>query len=258
MVADRAQAVDHLLDLATYGAARAARRCPDAQAEGPTAEAKRRLFIGFAAGGLLPSPPDMRVRMRSAEAGNRRWAFALMVSALGCLAICAPGAGAKAKTKPGPAATKLLPRRSCKGLLSTSDFPGSVREFVGKAVSDSTGYSTDCIYFPPEPGESDPEPEGGGVDYLTVTTRSGYEYKGKPLNLIEGPLLKQAEAKGEVVIHLHGIGTHADIVYEKGNPDVSKGSVQVRNDVFSVEKGDIVGMKGVLSRVAHELSPTGR
>jgi hypothetical protein len=185
-----------------------------------------------------------------------RWATALLMLALGCLVIHAPSAGAHGKSK--PAATKLLPKRSCQGLLSINDFPGSVREFVGKGVSSSTGYSTDCIYFPPESSESDPEPEGGGVDYLTVTTRQGYEYKGKPLNLIEGPLLKQAEAMGEVVIHLHGIGTHADIVYEKGNSEVSKGSVQVRNDVFSVEKGDIVGMKGVLARVAHELSPTGR
>jgi hypothetical protein len=153
---------------------------------------------------------------------------------------------------------KLLPKRSCKGLLSTGDFPGSVREFVSKGVSSSTGYSTDCIYFPPEPGESDPEPEGGGVDYLTVATRQGYEYKGKPLNLLEGPLQERAEAMGETVIHLRGIGTRAEITEDHGNSEVSKGIVQVRNDVFSVEKGDIVGMKGVLARVAHELSPTGR
>jgi hypothetical protein len=63
---------------------------------------------------------------------------------------------------------------------------------------------------------------------------------------------------GETVIHLHGIGTRAEITEDHGNSEVSKGIVQVRNDVFSVEKGDIVGMKGVLSRVAHELSPTGR
>lgn len=117
-------------------------------------------------------------------------------------------------------------------------------------MSSSTGYSTDCIYFPPESSESDPQPEVGGVDYLTVTTRLGYEYKGKPLNLLEGPLQEWAEAMGETVIHLHGIGTRAEIVEGQGNSEVSKGLVQVRNDVFSIEKGDIVGMKGVLSRVA--------
>jgi hypothetical protein len=139
-----------------------------------------------------------------------RWAPALLVLALGCLTINASSAGAAGKSR--PAATKLLPKRSCQGLLSINDFPGSVREFAGKGVSSSTGYSTDCIYFPPESSESDPEPEGDGVDYLTVTTRLGYEYKGKPLNLIEGPLQKRAEKMGETVIHLHGIGTRAEIV----------------------------------------------
>jgi hypothetical protein len=208
--------------------------------------------------GLLPSLAGMEDHRGSAVVGGKKLAFALLVLSLGFLAIYAPGAGAKPGARARPAVTKLLPKRSCKGLLSLADFPGAVREFVGKGVSSSTGYSTDCIYFPPESSESDPEPEGGGVDYLTVETRLGYEYKGKPLNPFEGPLQKQAEAMGETVIHLHGIGTRAEITEDHGNSEVSKGIVQVRNDLFSVEKGDIVGMKGVLSRAAHELSPTGK
>jgi hypothetical protein len=201
----------------------------------------------------------MGARSRSTGVRGRQWGTALLtLLALGCLLSYAPSAGAKASSKPKSKPTKLLPKRSCKGLLSINDFPGSVREFASQGVSSSTGYSTDCVYFPAESSESDPEPEGGGADYLTVTTRLGYEYKGKPLNLLEGPLQERAEAMGETVIHLRGIGTRAEIVEENGNSEVSKGSVQVRNDVFSVEKGDIVGMKGLLSRVAHELSPTGK
>jgi hypothetical protein len=58
------------------------------------------------------------------------------------------------------------------------------------------------------------------------------------------------------VIHLHGIGTRAAVVISKeGNPG---GLVQVRNDLFAVYPENPGAVKGFLTRVAHELSPTGK
>jgi hypothetical protein len=164
---------------------------------------------------------------------------------------CRRQARAKAKAVSG----KLLPRRSCRGLLSISDFPRAVREFLGTGVNSTSGYTTTCTFFSPEQSESRPYPESvEGFDILDVATRQTYEYKGKPLNRLAGPL-EPKSSKTQSVIHLHGVGTHAEIVVGK---DQVKGLVQVRNDVFTVKKGTVGGMRSLLRRVAHELSPIGK
>jgi len=58
---------------------------------------------------------------------GKRWALSILMLGLGCLVLYAPSAGAKPKHKP-KSPTKLLPRRSCKGLLTIADFPGAVSE----------------------------------------------------------------------------------------------------------------------------------
>jgi hypothetical protein len=83
---------------------------------------------------------------------GKHWAFSILVLALGCLTICAPSASAKPKPKPKPPA-KLLPHRTCKGLLSISDFPGAVSErtLLGPLVGSpfETNDMTTCEYDPP-------------------------------------------------------------------------------------------------------------
>jgi hypothetical protein len=93
------------------------------------------------------------------------------------------------------------------------------------------------------------------IDVLDVFNRKGYEPKGRPRNLL-APALASVPAGTQSVIPVHGIGTRAVVVITKeGNP---AGLVQVRNDVFAVYPGNVGSVKGFLSRVAHELSPTGR
>jgi hypothetical protein len=184
---------------------------------------------------------------------GRGWAIAVLALSLGCLAMWAPGAGAtpKHRHRHKPAPERLLGYRSCQGLLSISDFPGTVREEV--SPEEPRGVTL-CKFVPQS---SLDEPDVGGYDELIVSSRSVYLHKGKPQNLLEGPLQKAEEAAGEKFTHLHGIGTRAEIVESTGS---YAGLVQVRNDVFKIENADAqpVGFQGLLSRVAHELAPGGK
>ncbi len=187
---------------------------------------------------------------------GKGWAMAAL-AVLGCLVMFASSAEAKTKQKPKP--ERLLGNRSCGGLLSLTEFPGAVKE-----EDDHAGPSgvTLCKFLPPSREESAADnipydPEDGGFDELIVSPRSVYLRKGKPQNLLEGPLQKTFEAAGETFTHLHGIGTRAELGDSGGYYD---GLVQVRNDVFKVENidGSVVGMQGELSRAAHELAPGGK
>jgi hypothetical protein len=189
---------------------------------------------------------------------GRSRAIAIVVSALGCLAIGVSAAGAKPKPLlPKTSAVKLLPHRSCKGLLSIGDFPGAVTEGPGPpGLFDKPGaFISICGYYPEEkqPTEAEPEPPpptGGGEDVLAVYPRLDYAPRGKPLNIV-GPLIAQIDRTQNTVTSLHGVGTHAYVVIdEEGN---GIGMMQVRNDVFEVFKESPAGIPGLLAKVAGEL-----
>jgi hypothetical protein len=98
-------------------------------------------------------------------------------------------------------------------------------------------------------------PGAFAFDVLDVFNRKGYEPKGRPRNLL-AHALASVPAGTQSVIYLHGIGTRAAVVIsEEGNPG---GLVQIRNDVFAVYPENVGAVRGFLTRVAHELSPTGR
>ena len=158
------------------------------------------------------------------------------------------------RPRPKPSRGRLLPKRGCKGLLDLADFPGTIRE-GGTDLERPTFYSSICSFITPEPTESEPEPRGFGFDVLNVFNRKGYERNGKPRDLL-APALSSVPSGTQSVIPVHGIGTRAVVVITKeGNPT---GLVQVRNDVFAVYPENLGSVKGFLTRVAHELSPTGR
>jgi hypothetical protein len=176
---------------------------------------------------------------------------ALLVTA--SLAFAPGGAAAK----PKPSSVKLLPHRSCKGLLSVSDFPGAATEApgVGGLLEAPGSFITFCAYYPaePQPTAAEPEPPlptGGGEDALAVYPRLDYAPQGKPLDLA-GNLVGQLDRDTNTVTLLHGIGTRAYLVIdEEGN---GIGILQVRNDLFEVFKEGVAGMPGLLAKAAHEL-----
>ena len=189
---------------------------------------------------------------------GKHWAFSILVLALGCLTIWAPSAGAKPKHKPKPP-TKLLPHRPCKGLLSKSDFPGAVSEdnILGSVgLEHGTGaeenYTTTCLYLPPEKTLANPVIKGGGSDILTVYGRHFYQHtKHQDLTVYEPNVL------GSPKYPLPGIGTRAYGLLGKEG-DVVEGVLQVRNDLFIVIGETLPNIRGLLTTVAHELSPTGK
>lgn len=183
-----------------------------------------------------------------------RWASSILMLALTCLVFYAPNAGAKPKHHPKPPRSKLLSGRSCKGLLSTGDFPGTVREDAVMSKT-PTRFTSECTFFPPEPSELDPNPEGSGFDTLVVLARKGYEPSGKPLNLLAGSLVTKSPST-QSLQPIHGFGTRAEI----GSTNESNrwvGIMQVRNDLFTVQTTE-AQVKPLLSKVAHDLSPTGK
>ena len=188
---------------------------------------------------------------------GKHWAFYILALALGCLTIYAPSAGAKPKHKPKPP-TKLLPHRACKGLLSISNFPGAVSEgpLLGSSLEHGAGanenYTTTCFYLPPEKTLENPVIKGGGSDILTVYGRHFYQHtKHQDLTVYEPNVL------GSPKYPLPGIGTRAYGLLGKEG-DVVEGVLQVRNDLFIVIGETLPNIRGLLTTVAHELSPTGK
>jgi hypothetical protein len=184
---------------------------------------------------------------------------AILAVALACIVV-APGA-AIARPTPliPPARAKLLPKRSCKGLLTTADFPGAVREGPGPpGFFDEPGsFVSVCGFYPaePEPTEAEPEPpalKGGGEDALGVFPRAFYEIGGKTRNFVT-PLIHRIDTSENTVRQLHGIGTVAYLVIdEEGN---GTGIMQVRNDLFEVLQEGAARIPGLLANVARELEP---
>jgi hypothetical protein len=183
---------------------------------------------------------------------------------LGAFLVAAPLAlapgGAAARPKPllpKPPTVKLLPHRSCKGLLAVGDFPGAVTEAqgVGGLLEAPGSFASFCGYYPaePQPTAAEPEPPpatGGGEDALAVYPRPEYAPQGKPLD-IAGELVGRIDRDTNTVTLLHGIGTHAYLVTnEEGN---GTGILQVRNDLFEVFKEGVAGIPGLLATVAREL-----
>lgn len=178
--------------------------------------------------------------------------LSLLVLAIGCLSICVTGANAKSKPVPS---LKMLPDVGCQGLLTTADFPGSTRETTGGAGafrpaeegrSGSPVFFTSCAFLPPEPTESDPNPEGGGADALAVHPRIEFETHGRRHNL----LLAFPPPPESSRFQLHGIGTRA--YYYINNEGGAAGYLQVRNDVFFVSR-ELPGIRELLGTVASEL-----
>jgi hypothetical protein len=185
----------------------------------------------------------------------------LVVGLLAVAAVALAPAGAAARPTPlFPKPTvKILPHRSCKGLLSIDDFPGAVTEGPGPpGLFDEPGsFASICGYYPPEeaqPTELEPEPAkptGGGEDLLAVFARLDYAPKGKPIDLVT-PLVKELSSSENTVTALHGVGTHAYLVIdEEGN---GIGIMQVQNDIFEIVKEAPAGIRGLLAKVAGELA----
>ena len=188
----------------------------------------------------------------------KRWASFILVAALGCATLLAPGAAAKPKTatKHLPP-LKMLPDVGCQGLLTISDFPGTVTEstLAGGAFSSAEegklggpGFFTTCQFDPPEPTESDPEPDQKvGADELGVEPRSEFEAAGRRQDLLYAfPSLPESTR-----YQLHGIGTRAYFVIDSEGG--AEGYLQVRNDVFLVAREEVGGIRGLLAIVASEL-----
>ena len=186
----------------------------------------------------------------------------LVVGLLAAASIALAPAGAAARPKPllPKPTVKLLPHRSCKGLLTVGDFPGAVTEGPGPpGLFDQPGsFASICGYYPEEvqPTEQEPEPPkptGGGEDVLAVFTRLDYAPRGKPVDLVT-PLVKEVNSSENTVTALHGVGTHAYVVIDEEGGGI--GIMQVQNDIFEIFKESPAGMPGLLAKVAGEL--TGR
>jgi hypothetical protein len=181
---------------------------------------------------------------------GKRTLVMILVVALGSAVAATPPATAKPKRS----AAGLLPKRTCEGLLDLADFPGAIGE--GEATEPRpTFYGSLCSFTPPEPTEAAPEPEGFGFDVLDVFTRKAWMPFGKPINLLTDVLSARSEGT-QSVIHLHGIGTRAEIVIN--DEGETAGVLQVRNDGFAVYPESAAGIRGMLVRVARELSVSGR
>lgn len=191
---------------------------------------------------------------------GKDWALSILMLGLSCLVVYAPSAGAKPKHKPKPPATKLLPRRSCKDLLTIADFPGAVSEgpLLGSVSPFEEGnaqtenYTTTCEYIPPERSLADPEPKGGGSDILSVYGPQLYKHtKNQNLTVYAPNVLDSPRYT------IHGIGTRA-YGFISREADVGEIVLQVRNDLFIIIQESIIGIRPLLVRVAHELSSTGK
>ncbi len=201
--------------------------------------------------------------------GGRRWATAVLVLALGCLAIGT--SGAVAKPKPPATPGKALPLRGCDGLLTLSSFPEAVIEeapaaqfFKGIEVSvcnfrmfnpeGAVAYIFECAVEPIPPMCS----RRGGNDSLVVASAALYRKHPQAERRRGWPAGFERKT-------VPGLGTNAEFGYNDSPPTINPsvpthpvgfGWLQVRNDVFSVEgEGPILS---ILQRVAHELSPTGK
>ena len=190
---------------------------------------------------------------------GRNWALSILVLAFGCLVMWVPVAAARPKHKPkAPTSLKMLPDVGCKGLLTIDNFPGTVSESAlaggvfGSAEEGrggSPGFFTSCQFNPPEPTESDPEPDKdvGGADELGVEPRIEFETRGRRHDL----LLAFAPPPDSSRYQLHGIGTRAYFAID--NEGGGTGYLQVRNDVFLVSKENVGGIRELLAIVASEL-----
>jgi hypothetical protein len=182
----------------------------------------------------------------------------ILLSALGLAALLAPGAAARPKASPQPLpALKMLPDVGCQGLLTIADFPGTAIEstlaggvfsFAEEGRSGSAGFFTSCQFNPPEPTESDPDPDQRvGADELGVEPRSEFEAAGRRQDLLNAfPSLPESTR-----YQLHGIGTRAYFVIDSDGG--AEGYLQVRNDVFLVGREEVGGIRELLATVASEL-----
>jgi hypothetical protein len=185
---------------------------------------------------------------------EKRALLVVVAITLGSAVLWTSIAAAKPGAKPKPSAAKLLPKRSCQGLLDLADFPGAIRE--GETTEPRpTFFGSLCSFVPPEPTEAEPEPAGFGFDVLDVFTRKAYMPFGKPIDLLTD-VLSALPVGTQSVIPVHGIGTRADIVIN--DEGETAGVLQVRNDGFAVFPENAGAIKGILIRVAHELSVTGK
>ena len=186
---------------------------------------------------------------------GRQWASSIFMLGLGCLVLYAPSAVAK----PKPSSSGLLPFRSCLGLLDIADFQGAVEETNHSAPYASSHPTWDtgsfCAYWNRNSAKKNlqgdsPSPENVGADSLTVWSRVIYSkhpdlftwHRSAPFLFFKGHSLQ-------------GVGTHA--VWTINNEGDKEAAVQVRNDIFTVSEFS-GGVRQVLSKVAHELSPTGK
>jgi hypothetical protein len=189
----------------------------------------------------------------------KRWAFPVLVVALGIGGFLASGAAARPTRigKPAPAPLKMLPKVGCEGLLTIADFPGTVAEtslvggLFGPIEEGKTGggaFLTTCQYTSAPATEADPEPtEHIGIDVLGVEPRVVFEPGGRRQDL----LLLFPKLPDTSRFPLHGIGTRA--YYEIDEEGNAIGFLQVRNDIFYVAKEEAAGIRSMLGTVASEL-----
>jgi hypothetical protein len=123
--------------------------------------------------------------------GRAMTIFGVLLGLLAAVSIAVVPATAGARPKPllPKPGLKLLPHRSCKGLLTVADFPGAATEGPGPPgffdePENKAGVSI-CGYYPAEaqPTEAEPEPPpptGGGEDILAVYSRAPTRRKASP------------------------------------------------------------------------------
>jgi hypothetical protein len=185
---------------------------------------------------------------------GKHWALPVLVLALGCLAMCAPSA--LARPRPKPSGSGLLSDRSCLGLLDIGDFTEAKEErLIPLTAGDHPEWekATFCTYWNHTLAEYEgggEKPENVGADSLTVWSRLIFKRHPDLFSWhLSAPFLF-----GKRYV-LHGVGTHA--VWGINKEGDKEAAMQVRNDVFTVSEFS-GGVRQVLSKVAHELSPTGK
>jgi len=172
--------------------------------------------------------------------------------------MCAPSA--LARPRPKPPSNGLLPFRSCLGLLDIGNFEGAVEEnepFGHVASSHPTwdngsfcAYWSTLITAEEPPGGPPIKRENVGADSLTVWSALIFNKHPDLFSWHRSAPFLFFKART-----LHGVGTHA--AWTINNQGDKEAAVQVRNDVFTVSEFS-GGVRQVLSKVAHELSPTGK
>lgn len=183
--------------------------------------------------------------------------MAPLILILGCAVIGVSAATAKPSAKKPAAKLQMLPKVGCQGLLTIADFPGTVTEnplaggifgSIEEGHKGTQAFVTTCQYEPPQPTEGDPEPGATvGADALAVDPRIEFESHGRRHDL----LLSFPSLPGSTRYQLHGIGTRA--FFEISEEGGANGYLQVRNDVFTVAKEEVAGIKSMLATVASEL-----